>query len=648
MKSIRFRGLFAVLMGMTALGIQAQTVTTFASFPMSLIGPSFISQGKDGNFYGTTYSLFGDALFQLTPSGTLTELAPLKGESHVIPGTDGNFYGATPTGGSGTCFINSNINQGCGTIFVIRPDGSSQTLYSFTGSTDGGAPNPDMIQGSDGAFYGTTQYGGLGCQSASGASGCGTIFRVTPNTQFTTIYHFGATSDPSNPSPPDGAHPVGGLIFGSDRYLYGTTQFGGVMPSQPTACFSAGCGTIFKVSTGGSLTTLYQFPGRPGAALPTSQLVQASDGNFYGVTGAGGTPFPGYGTAFKITPDGNFTLLYTFTTTSPGPGLVEASDGNFYGVGAGGCCGVLYKITPAGTESTVYDFGATAQDGTSPSWLITASDGNLYGTTGAPFGDGGGGANGAGTVFRVAFPPPDTPAINATSGVLNGASFQSGIGAGAWITINGTNLSVKTDTWANAILKGALPTMLDGVSVTVGGQPAYIEYVSPTQINAVAPNVPAGSAAVIVTTAQGASPAAYVEIAAEQPAFFQWGNYAVATRQDFSLAVKNGTFAGTTTVPAKPGDVIILWGTGLGPTSPSAPAGFETPSDKTYNTATPVTVQIGTANATVYGAALAPGYAGLYQIAVQIPAGLANGDYPVVATINGASSPLTTMITVQQ
>jgi uncharacterized protein (TIGR03437 family) len=227
-------------------------------------------------------------------------------------------------------------------------------------------------------------------------------------------------------------------------------------------------------------------------------------------------------------------------------------------------------------------------------------------------------------------------------------AFKPALAAGAWVTINGKNLSTKTDTWANSIVNGALPTTLDGVTVTVGGQPAYIEYVSPTQINAVAPNVPAGSVPVIVKNSGGASQPATAQLAAEQPAFFQWGNYAVATRQDFSLAVKNGTFPGTTTIPAKPGDVIILWGTGFGPTSPSAPAGAETPSTTTYNTATAVSVKIGTQSATVYGAALAPGYAGLYQVAIQIPASLANGDYPVVATISGAASPSTILITVQQ
>jgi len=233
--------------------------------------------------------------------------------------------------------------------------------------------------------------------------------------------------------------------------------------------------------------------------------------------------------------------------------------------------------------------------------------------------------------------------------VLNGASFQPGISPGSWFTINGTNLSAKTDTWNNSIVKGVLPTTLDGVSVMVGDQPAYIEYISATQINAIAPNVPAGSVPVTVTTANGTSQAVMAQVETLQPAFFLWpGNYAVATTLDYTLAVKNGTFSGLTTTPAAPGEVIILWGTGFGPTSPAAPEGAETPSTATYNTASTVSVMVGNQPATVYGAALAAGYAGLYQVAIKIPASLANGDYPVVATISGADSPSTTLITVHQ
>jgi uncharacterized protein (TIGR03437 family) len=250
-------------------------------------------------------------------------------------------------------------------------------------------------------------------------------------------------------------------------------------------------------------------------------------------------------------------------------------------------------------------------------------------------------------VIRLLTPVAVSPAILPTGGLLNGASFQTGIVPGSWITIKGTNLSAVTDTWANAIVNGKLPTSLDNVKVSVGGEPAYISYVSPTQINAVAPKVATGPVSVAVTNSIGTSSPISTVVQPAQPAFFLWpGNYAVATTQDYSLAVKNGTFSVTTT-PAKPGEVIILWGTGFGPTSPSAPAGVEVPSSTTYNTATSVTVTVGGTAATVYGAALAPGYAGLYQVAIQIPASLANGDYSVIATISGAQSPSTTLITVQ-
>jgi len=106
-------------------------------------------------------------------------------------------------------------------------------------------------------------------------------------------------------------------------------------------------------------------------------------------------------------------------------------------------------------------------------------------------------------------------------------------------------------------------------------------------------------------------------------------------------------FQGMTTVPAKPGDTIILWGTGFGPTSPPAPAGMVVPSSVPYNTTNPVMVSVGGVSATVFGAALTPGDAGLYQIAIQIPTTLADGDYPVVATVGGGQSPSTVLITVQ-
>jgi uncharacterized protein (TIGR03437 family) len=231
-----------------------------------------------------------------------------------------------------------------------------------------------------------------------------------------------------------------------------------------------------------------------------------------------------------------------------------------------------------------------------------------------------------------------TPSIDA-GGVVSGASFQPGIVPGSWLTIKGSNLSAVTDVWDAAIVNGSLPTTLDGVSVSVGGKQAFVQFISPGQINVQAPDVGTGPVPVTVTTAGGTSVAVTADVVAQAPAFFLWpASQVVSTRNsDASFAVKAGTFAGATTAAAKPGDVLILWGTGFGPTNPPVPSGIQVPGDKVYNT-NPVSIKIGTADATVFGAALSPGFAGLYQVAIQVPASMADGDYALKATVNGVAS----------
>lgn len=241
------------------------------------------------------------------------------------------------------------------------------------------------------------------------------------------------------------------------------------------------------------------------------------------------------------------------------------------------------------------------------------------------------------------------PAMPNIASVVNGASFQPPIVPGSWATIQGSNLSSITDNWDKLIVNGQLPTTVDGVNVTVGGQSAYPYYISPGQINFIVPDMGSGSQQVIVKNSAGSSAAFTVTTSTFGPAFFPWpNNQVVATRQDFSLAAKNGTFSGATTTAAKPGDTIILWGTGFGPTTPVNPQGKETPTDTTYSTATLPSVSINNVNATVYGAALAPGFAGLYQVAIQVPSSLTDGDWPVIATIGGMSSPSNMVLTVHQ
>jgi len=249
--------------------------------------------------------------------------------------------------------------------------------------------------------------------------------------------------------------------------------------------------------------------------------------------------------------------------------------------------------------------------------------------------------------YLVTSTPPDRPVI---SNVVNGASFQTGAAANAWVTIVGTNLASTIDNWNNSIKDGQLPTFLDGVTVTFDGMPAYINYISPTQINLVTPAIRSSTTSAVVSNS-GAKTTAVFNVPASQfgPAFFLWPNsQAVATRQDYSYAVKAGTFSTLTTIAAKPGDVIILWGTGFGPTAAAAPPGYVTPSDQTYSTNTLPKVTVNNLNATVYGAALTPGFAGLYQVAIQVPASLADGDWPVMATIGGVSSPTGVVLSVHK
>lgn len=663
------RTIWTVLLYGAAMAIasEAQTVTTLVNFQ----GPGGIGSGPfilgaDGNFYGISQSNGQiPAFFQMTLAGTLTTLSAsgsLGSANSLVQASDGNFYGTTFDGG----FNN------WGTIFEITPSGAfTVTTFQDLDGNYGIDPNGGLIQATDGNFYGTTQLGG------ENGSDFGTVFKVTPGGTLTTLHTFAIS---------DGVKPMAGLVQAADGNFYGTTTFGGAGNCPFLAALSpSGCGTVFKITVAGTFTLLYNFGTKSSAAEaladganPIAGLIQAIDGDFYGMTASGGIAScqgsfnvvgaGGCGTIFKITPTGELTTLYSFGATPtdgsvPEAGLIQAGDGNLYGTttagGSNSCtdtevpgigCGTIFRITPGGSYTTLYSFGAglvtsnqTSTVGYLPeTGLIQASDGNFYGTTAL------GGAHLGGTIFRLSLASPDAPAIVPTGGVLNGASFQPAIGADSWITIKGTNLAPATDNWNSAIVNGALPTSLDGVRVMVGDQPAYIEYVSSTQINALAPNVAAGTFPVTVTTSIGTSQAVMVDVAAVQPAFFQWGNYVVATRQDFSLAVKNGTFPGTTTVPAAPGEVIILWGTGFGPTSPSAPEGVEAPATATYNTATAVTVTVGNQPAKVYGAALAPGYAGLYQVAIEIPGALTNGDYPVVATVSGAQSSSTTLITVQQ
>ena len=278
-------------------------------------------QGTDGNFYGTTYgggvggNCYGGigcgTVFKITPAGTLTTLYNFTGGSDggnlragLIQGGDGNFYGTTPGDGGG---------GGDGTVFKITASGTLTTLHTFDGS-DGANPWDTLAQGRDGNFYGTTLNYGSG--------GRGTVFEITPGGTLTTLDSFDGA---------DGGNPWAAPVQGSDGNFYGTTGGGGAY----------GHGTVFKITSSGALTTLYNFGGADVLGSdgygPTALLVQARDGDFYGTTQNGGGSsncVAGCGTVFKITPSGTLTTLHRFDGTdggNPFAGLVQARDGSFYG-----------------------------------------------------------------------------------------------------------------------------------------------------------------------------------------------------------------------------------------------------------------------------------------------------------------------------
>jgi uncharacterized protein (TIGR03437 family) len=237
------------------------------------------------------------------------------------------------------------------------------------------------------------------------------------------------------------------------------------------------------------------------------------------------------------------------------------------------------------------------------------------------------------------------PAITA---VGSAASFQAGLASATWLTIYGSNLSATTYTWqASDIVNGMLPTSLQGVSATIDGVAAFIEYISPTQINLLAPDdVTIGPVQVQVTVAQQVSNSLTAQKTQFMPAFYtiENGAYVAALHSDYTLVGSSNLLPGVTTLPAQPGETILLYGTGFGPTNPALP---------TAQTVTTPAVLANSVQITIGGVSAFVAFAGLvesgtYQFNVTVPQSLPNGDALVVATIEGVSTQTGLSITVQQ
>jgi uncharacterized repeat protein (TIGR03803 family) len=424
--------------------------------------PRGLVQATNGYLYGTTVTGGANGygtVFKVTPSGTLTTLysfCPQSGcvdgeepEAGLVQATNGDLYGTTEDGGA----------SGGGTVFKITPSGTLTTLYSFCSlpeCADGGLPVAGLVQATNGDLYGTTTGGG--------ANHSGTIFNVTPSGTLATLYSFCSQSGCV-----DGLQPEAGLVQATNGDLYGTTPWGGV----------GGYGTVFKITPSGTLTTTYSFCSQSGCTdgeFPYAGLVQATNGYLYGTAQNGGTYH--LGTIFKITPSGTMTALYSFCSQSgcadgeePDFGLVQATNGDFYGITTGGGAnanGTVFKITPSGTVTTVYTFCSQSgcTDGANPyAGLVQATNGYLYGTTSQ------GGAHNNGTVFSPSVGLGPSVETLPTSGKV-----------GAAVKILGTNLTGATSVSFNgtgAVFEVASSSEIT-TTVPTGATTGTVQVVTPS------------------------------------------------------------------------------------------------------------------------------------------------------------------------
>jgi len=253
--------------------------TVLYSFPGGVYGayPSGVIQDSKGNLYGTTYvdgAYYAGTVFKLSKAGKETVLYNFCAQSGcadgeqpwagVIRDAQGNFYGTTTNGGA----------SGAGTVFKLSKTSKETVLYSFTGGSGGATPYAGLILDAKGNLYGTTYNGG--------ASGVGTVFKLSKTGKETVLYSFtGGT---------DGASPYAGLILDAKGNLYGTTFYGGAY----------GAGTVFKLSKTGKETVLHSFTGGTDGKNPYADLIQDPKGNLYGTTFYGGAY--GSGTVFELMP----------------------------------------------------------------------------------------------------------------------------------------------------------------------------------------------------------------------------------------------------------------------------------------------------------------------------------------------------------
>ena len=441
------------------IATQAQTYTPLYTYPETdlnttgIIAPGIMSQGQDGQLYTTNESngtANAGTVFKMSLTGTPTTLYNFCSLSACADGSfpyggvtlgfDGNLHGTTHTGGA----------SAAGTVFKITSAGKLTTQWSFDNLTDESVPYYPLLQGQDGNFYGVS-YGEYNGQY-------GAFFKVSAAGTFTNLADFNYTNGALPALPTQG----------TDGNFYGVAELGG----------SNALGTIYKATATGAITVLHNFTGYPAdGSLPVGQLVQAYDGNFYGVTYEGG--LYNQGTVFKITPKGVYTLLHSFHYASPSfdgalplAGLTLGNDGNLYGVtpvgGLNSDTGTIFEITTAGVETVIHNF-----------CTVTGCVDGFY---------------------------PQTPLVQHTNGTFYGSTSGNSLGGGVFYSFNtGLPAFANLLNWKNKVGKsiGFLGQGLTGTTkVSFNGVSATFKVVSDTYLTA---TVPSGTTAgfVTITTSSG-------------------------------------------------------------------------------------------------------------------------------------------------
>jgi len=326
-------------------------------------GPAGITEGLPGVFFFPSGSNPQGA-FSITAQGTKTMLGKVSGyfQGPLVSAANGRFFSATELG------ANPGIVVSFGSSAGSKREYPPQDLV------------PALTQNlPDGTFLGIASSASTGLFSVVNVDGNGTV---------TPIYGF-----------PVGQDPLVGPIYASDGNYYGTYAV------------SDGSGYVFRLTPSGTLTTILNFPANTFKDRYPAPLLQASDGNIYGVTPNGGL---GYGTIYKLTLSGQYTLLYTFPKGPAGipDALIEGSDANLYGstLGDGGGNSLLFSLTTSGQYTLLYKMANLGRDGNCDCHLVQGSDGIFYGTALS------GGTNGGGTIFSldVGLPKPSPRVLQFT------------------------------------------------------------------------------------------------------------------------------------------------------------------------------------------------------------------------------------------